>query len=202
MCLKCNFQLLDQEDMDKHNAKEHANDLSCLNCGIMFETLEMLNDHLEECLGEPDEIIKEALEAITEEEIERAKLRKVLNPRENMPITCGKCDNCLKEPCGKCTLCQKRKDSRNKKETPANKQTLQETKAFICVLKMCEEQLEKRRNEWKKMQTIKFKKTGKEFGVYKSFQCRRCVYGTKMEEKYYKWNSPHTLRLHYAEKHS
>ena len=66
----------------------------------MFETLEMLNEHLGDCLADPDEIIKEALEAITEEQVERAKERKVKNPSEYKHVNCGKCENCLKEPCG------------------------------------------------------------------------------------------------------
>ena len=101
MCFKCNFKLLNQEAMDFHNAEEHANDLTCLECGIMFETLEMLNEHMKDCLGEPGEIIKEALAAITEEQIERAKQRKIGNTLLSQTQTCGKCDNCLKEPCGK-----------------------------------------------------------------------------------------------------
>ena len=59
----------------------------------------MLNEHLGDCLADPDEIIKEALEAITEEQVERAKLRKCV-PNEYKVVNCGKCENCLKEPCG------------------------------------------------------------------------------------------------------
>ena len=102
---------------------------------------------------------------------------------------------------GKCTTCQKR--------IPTREYKYQHTKALVnqktlsCLYKMCEEHLQMKRNDWETKRTIKYSiaDRSKEFGVYKSFQCRRCV-TTSDEQRYYSWNTPHTLRLHYAEKHS
>ena len=39
VCYKCDILHLDQEEMDRHNAKIHANDLACLNCGMYLKEI-------------------------------------------------------------------------------------------------------------------------------------------------------------------